>query len=400
VIAFCGRADLVDKIGWVIGAAGMLLLGMSGTAAPVPAPAKPAPIKPALMIAEQGNFYVGGQRTTLPEGTVVADAMYVEFQIPAKQTHPYPLVFLHGAASHGAAFWSTPDGREGWATQFLRKGYAVYVVDRPTQGRSPYYSEVDGPKLVPPTALPIRAGAEAPPKVKPATRVPGAAKPDDPATEQSARARQSAIEIPLADPAEALRISARVDQIDRMAGAALLARIGPAVLVTYSRSGVTGWQIADASPGLVKAIVAAEPNGPPFYNVPPMWLAGDPVSRPWGIAYGPLTFDPPVRQIADFGVLTRQVPANADLIGCWVPSVPHRLVNLVDVPVLVVSGGASYHAAYDQCTVQFLRDSAVPVTAMRLGDMGIEGNTHGLIVETNNDVIADRIAGWLAERHL
>lgn len=386
---------MADKTRTMMAAIGALLLGASGAPAQTSVSAKPP-----LVIASQGNFYAGGQSAKTSEGTVIADAMYVEFQIPAKRIHPYPLVFLHGGASHGAAFWSTPDGREGWATLFLRKGYAVYVVDRTTQGRSPYYSRIDGPKLIPPVALPVRAGAELPPKTKPATRIPGTNQPGDPAFEQSARARQSAVEVPLSNPAETLTVSARADTLDRMAGAALLDRIGPAILVTHSRAGATGWQIADARPGLVKGIVAAEPNGPPFYNAPPMGQAGDPVSRPWGIAYAPLTFDPPVRQVSDFDALTKQAPESADRIGCWVPSVPHRLVNLAAVPVLVVSGGASYHAAYDHCTVQFLRDAGVPVTAMRLGDMGIEGNTHGLIVETNNDAIADLIGEWLAKRHL
>jgi len=32
---------------------------------------------------------------------------------------------------------STPDGRPGWRTLLVQRGYAVYVVDRPGYGRSP-----------------------------------------------------------------------------------------------------------------------------------------------------------------------------------------------------------------------------------------------------------------------
>ena len=38
------------------------------------------------------------------------------------------------------------------------------------------------------------------------------------------------------------------------------------MLLTHSQSGPHGWDVADARPELVKAIVAVEPNGPPFYN--------------------------------------------------------------------------------------------------------------------------------------
>ena len=48
------------------------------------------------------------------------------------------------------------------------------------------------------------------------------------------------------------------------AGAALLDKIGPAIVLTHSQSGSFGWLIADARPKLVKAIVAIEPAGPPF----------------------------------------------------------------------------------------------------------------------------------------
>ena len=46
---------------------------------------------------------------------------------------------------------------------------------------------------------------------------------------------------------------------------ALLEKTGPAILLTHSQSGPFGWPVADARPDLVKAILAVEPNGPPFF---------------------------------------------------------------------------------------------------------------------------------------
>src|SRR3989442_9614422 len=48
--------------------------------------------------------------------------------------------------------------------------------------------------------------------------------------------------------------------------------------LTHSQSGPHGWEVADAVPALVKAIIAVEPNGPPFYNDDNTTL-----DRPWGI---------------------------------------------------------------------------------------------------------------------
>lgn len=56
--------------------------------------------------------------------------VYAEFQIPEQQRHPYPIVMVEGGGQTGANFTGTPDGREGWAQFFLRRGYAVYVVDQ------------------------------------------------------------------------------------------------------------------------------------------------------------------------------------------------------------------------------------------------------------------------------
>ncbi len=375
---------------------GLICTAGAGSLAQAEEPSGKAP----LVIAQQGNFYVGGREVALEGGTIVADEMYVEYQIPAEQTHPYPLVFLHGGMSSGAYWWSRPDGGEGWATLFLRKGYAVYVVDRPTHGRSPHYEDIDGKAHLPPLSMPRPGPGSDPEPDDPDNRFPGSKVPGDPAYEQSLRGRQASVELPFGLP-DPVAVSARMDGYDREAGAALLDRIGPAVLVTHSRSGASGWQIADARPELVKAIVAAEPNGPPFYNAPPLGQPGDPVSRPFGITYAPLTYDPAVETVADFGGLVQRDPEGEGLVGCWVPRGEQpQLVNLSDIPVMVMTGESSYHAGYDHCTAQYFSAAGVPADYVNLGDMGITGNTHSFMRETNNAELADIAAEWLTEKGL
>src|SRR6202045_4399507 len=99
-----------------------------------------------LVIAKQGFLYAGGREA----GMTLADAMFVEYQIPAKVTGPYPIVMIHGQFQNGSNFLGTPDDREGWAEYFVRRGFAVYVVDQTARGRSAYNAEADGPLTMAP----------------------------------------------------------------------------------------------------------------------------------------------------------------------------------------------------------------------------------------------------------
>src|SRR2546426_6547233 len=103
--------------------------------------AKHPPLSP-LSIARQGYFFVGGKYSTVKDQQVMSGQLYVEFQIPSKQTHEWPIVMVHGGGQSGTNFTGTPDGREGWAQYLLRQGYAVYVVDQPGRGRAAYQAEL------------------------------------------------------------------------------------------------------------------------------------------------------------------------------------------------------------------------------------------------------------------
>jgi hypothetical protein len=85
-----------------------------------------------LVIAKQGYFFVGGKYFDTPNGKVMAGHAYVEYLIPEKRTHRFPLVMIAGGAMSGANFTGTPDGRDGWAQYFLAHGYAVYLGARPS----------------------------------------------------------------------------------------------------------------------------------------------------------------------------------------------------------------------------------------------------------------------------
>ena len=198
--------------------------------------------------------------------------MYVEYFIPKTLTHPYPIVMIHGGSQTGTNFTGTPDGREGWAQYFVRRGHAVYVVDQVARGRSAHFSQSQGKvadanlgRTEQRFAAPENSNCGRRRKLH--TQWPGSGKPGDPVVRRSSTPRNFR------------RWSSfqKQQEINRDAGIALFDKIGPAVLMIHSQSGTFIWPIADARPNLVKAVIAVEPNGPPVYETEfkgaPEWFA-------------------------------------------------------------------------------------------------------------------------------
>jgi pimeloyl-ACP methyl ester carboxylesterase len=344
-----------------------------------------------LVLAKEGYFYVGGTRLRRGPGTVHIDQMFVEYQIPAERKHPFPLVLVHGGGATGATYDGTPDDREGWREFFVRAGYAVYVVDTPTAGRSPYDPTSDGALVRAPLGAAERMFTRPElfrlwPQAALHDRFPGTGLPGDPVYEQATEAS-----VPFIGDQQ------RTDKINQDALAALLDRIGPAIILTHSRSGPYGWLAADARPHRVKGIIAVEPNGPPFKDSTAIASQAPPSAggRGWGITYAPLTFEPPAAEPADLAP-KQSAPKAAHLLGCWHMSGPQRrLVHLIGVQILILTSEASYHAQYDQCTSEFLTRTGVRNEFIRLESRGIHGNGHVMMWEKNNLQIAELIDHWI-----
>jgi hypothetical protein len=159
--------------------------------------------------------------------------------------------------------------------------------------------------------------------------------------------------------------------------------------------------VADAQLDRVKAVIAVEPSGPPFYNVDnvgaPEWFrdAAD-QQRPWGITAGPLTYSPRASSPSDLAMVRQDQPDDPDVSRCWLQKEPARqLPNLQKVPILVVTSESSYHRAYDHCTVKYLEQAGVHVTWIKLADAGIHGNGHMMMLEKNNAEVAAVMARWV-----
>ena len=248
------------------------------------------------MLARDGFFYVGGKTITdrRPRPTSTGQ-MYVEMRIPAKQTHPYPIIMVHGGTLSGTTFTGTPDGREGWAQYFVRQRLCGLCRRSARHAGAPaIVADAYGPLRI--ADATIRAAAlrrsrrsSSSGRRRTCTRSgPAAASP-------TIRSRSSSTVSQL----PAIEDFAKQQSLKRDALIALLDKIGPSILMTHSQGGAFGWPVADARPDMVKAVLAIEPNGPPvrsldFIGAPDWFKEGRRGAAPTASRRSPLTYEPAV----------------------------------------------------------------------------------------------------------
>lgn len=104
-----------------------------------------------LILQAQGSFYVGGkseQQTReelggiCPDGHVTVNQMYVRYMVLQTATNAASFVLIHGMHLTGKCWETTPDGRMGWDEYLVRKGCPVYVVDQVGIGRSGFNQKI------------------------------------------------------------------------------------------------------------------------------------------------------------------------------------------------------------------------------------------------------------------
>ena len=350
-----------------------------------------------LVLKSASYFYVGGNIDTKGKGSPIVGHMYVEYMIPQRLRSPYPIVMVHGGNQTGTNFTGTPDGREGWAQYFVRRGYAVYIVDQVARGRSAhwngYYGEVQSSRLsqveerfVAPERFPVW------PQAKLHTQWPGTGRPGDVNFDQFYAAQ-----------AVSIASFPKQQEINPPALIALMEKIGPSILMIHSQSGAFAWPVADKRPDLVKMIVAVEPNGPPVRELQmvgaPDWFKDGTTDKLSGLGEVPLNYDPPLGSGERLSFVRQEKADGPDLAHCWLQKEPARkLKNLANIPVVVIQSEASYHAPYDHCTVAYLRQAGVRTDFIRLADHGIRGNGHMMMLEKNSDDIARVMEQWTARQ--
>ncbi|KAG8629957.1 hypothetical protein KVT40_001576 [Elsinoe batatas] len=344
--------------------------------------------------------YVGGEYADDGTGTgesIFRNQLYVEKLEPFNHTNPQPapIVLIHGQAQTGTNFLDKPDGGRGWASNFISAGYTVYIIDQTFRGRSPWQPGAGAarPSVYSAEYISRRFTAgklynTSWPQASLQTQWPGNGTKGDPIFDAFYSANVQFI------------LNATYQQSTvQAAGAALLDTIGrPTILLGHSQGGILPLLIADARPDLIHSLILLEPSGPPFQEA----VFSTNPARPYGLTDVPLNYSPPLSSPSD---LVRQVypPPVPNSDNSTVPCIlqaqdpaPRQLPNFVDKRILVVVGEASYHAPYDYCTVEYLRQAGAKGTDfLELGKAGIKGNGHLSFLERNSDEVWAKVEGWV-----
>jgi pimeloyl-ACP methyl ester carboxylesterase len=306
-----------------------------------------------LLVRRQGSLEAGGRLVHCDmndggdrhsprwgPGRVSVGHVHASFQYPLDQRYAHPIVLCPGGGHTARVYDTTPDGREGWSTLLLREGCAVYGVDWPNSGRSGTdIRAINAVKLrlLDATELPStnRYSAESAWVVFRWGPTPGEPFPDTQFPVKDAENYYPQL-------VSTYRLPTEVEDI--AAGfSALVEKIEPCVLLTWSGSGLPGYLAAARSAGKVKGIVAIETS------------------------------------VTAFGHL-----ADSDCEA------------LVSVPIVIVIGDrAPDRIEASRAFERRMKALGGDVTIDVLPEAGIRGNGHTLMLEKNNAEIMQRFVGWM-----
>lgn len=267
---------------------------------------------------------------------------------------------MHGFGGDGVCWETTPDGRDGFATLLLREGYPTYVLDLPGRGHA---SRTSNEVTVKPVAdeefwFDIwRMG------LWPNWNE-GIQFPKD-SLSVSNFFRQMVPD--LSD-----------HKLDVAALDAMAKKIGDHILVTHSAGGFPGWMAAMNNTE-VKGVVALEPGGFVFpEGEVPAALPG----LTGGLAGVPVSVD-------KFMELTRKPVVI--YFGDYIPESGATTL-----------GGSNWEVRLKMARefVDTVNRHGGNATLVELPKIGIKGNSHFLMQELNNDVIATHVANWLKDNNL
>jgi len=366
-----------------------------------------------IRLKDHKAFFVGGIKTKVNNKEITKGSMYVEHFIPEEKDGEKKIILIHGGGQSGVGFLSTPDHRRGWAYDFLFAGYEVFIVDQPARGRSGYSSTLYGNYIdreMDYDDCERRFSSMKDlgnwPQAKKHTQWPDDGKRDSQFSKQFIMSQLNTMDDRI-----------EIEEMSRVALKELLSIAGKSCVLGHSQGGPFCWIAGDVAPENIQALIAVEPNGPPFYNVvygdhPQTHLKNNKfeklptdkdwyktssrMDRPGGVTYSALTFDPPLNKGEAIKYKVDEKDYGQDYVNCFLQDgEPRKLKNLSGLPILILSAEASYHAPYDHGTSNFLKQCGVKNSFVRLQDHNITGNGHMMMLEKNNHEIADFILKWV-----
>ncbi len=349
------------RLSTVVGAM-TVALSLAATAQTVDAKKPRYTLGAPMTLLDEGSFFVGEQRihTDFPSptpidlnapGAYTVNGMYVHYWIPAGSEGKLPIIMVHGSNHTGMTYETTPDGREGWATWFVRQGYPVYVVDQAGRGRSGFdptaineaVAKQDA-SLLPAAGFQRYAWQGAWVNFLFGPKYPEAW-PDQRFPVQAMRQYTAQ----LVPNTEVTLVGGTQNTINDLA--LLLDRIGPAVMIVHSQSGVMGLGAVVKRPNLVKGLISVEGGCEPV-------LPEDVAS-----AYSKTPF--------------------LSFWGDHSPGAP----------------GANGDARRKGCrnTVHLFKAAGGNAQLLLLPDRGIKGNSHMLMMDDNNLELAEILRRWIVK---
>jgi pimeloyl-ACP methyl ester carboxylesterase len=279
-------------------------------------------------------------------GTVRVGQVFVHSRVPAHADRA-PVVMIHGSNRTGATFETTPDGREGWSTLFLRAGHPVHVLDHAGRGRSGFD----------PTGVnAVRAGDElGAPNLFLGTRerawMNARIGPRYPEPFSNVRFPTEAFEAMVDRLVPNAETTLDHPSEHTIRGAiALLEQVGPAALLLHSQGSLYGIELTRRRPDLVTAVVSVEGA---CHTITPAVAAE--------------TFD--------------EIP----LLSVWGDNSEG-------------AAGANGDARREGCitAVENIAAAGGTATYLHLPSRGIHGNSHLLMMDDNSHDIAALVLDWLA----
>ncbi len=326
-----------------------------------------------IVLKEQGSFAVGGSviksegefnpYTRTPEGqSYHGDHAYIVYQIPDK-ARELPLVFWHGIGQFSKTWETTPDGRDGFQSIFLKRRFGVYLINQPRRagaGRSTVESTITPVTDEQEWFGTFRLGIW----------------PDFFEGVQFDKSEETLNQY-------FRQMTPNLGSFDTevivSAISELFDKTGNAVLVSHSHSGGFGWLTAIRNKN-VKAIASYEP-GSGF-----VFPEGE-VPEPIPSSSGPLTANG--IPMEDFMKLTK-IPIII-YYGDFSPSEPS------DNP-----GADGWRSRLEMARLwrDVVNNYGGDVTLIHLPEIGIKGNTHFPFSDLNNVEIADLLSDWLKEKGL
>lgn len=361
-------------------AAGALVLGAPFAAETAQAPATTQTTVTPPGPAGFGVFYVNGKQHAsnwsdnreAPDGFPTDDRTSTYYQAritylrPENPTKPN-IVLVPGYGLASDIWMTTPDLREGWAQLLYKAGYPVYVVSPPDRGESMPIDQINKCKF---GAVPAKrcegdsmkayygqVGRATLENSWPTWRFgPTYGVPYPNSQFPSLPLKKNYIEqfgasfVPYLGTSDIAMVdNTTMNQLTTDSLEALLAKIGPSVVVLHSAAGTGGYAAAMQDNDMVSALVAIETTKCPTTKAAVRDLADTPFLGIWG------------------DHITKESPG-----GHW-----------------------DRRAACQTMAKKIRAIGQAPARVISLPNIGIDGNSHMMMQDNNNDQVLAVITDWL-----